>query len=231
MFLFFGAGEWVVRVLLPYRILNLAEKYNAWQLGILQSLKLLIQNPIMSLFWGIFMKDREPLRGASHSEQTDHIQDSIPPVSSTHASTRNDERVSMSPRAEAEVIFREQHSTQTQPAAPEKEASSVDLGEYKRLKEQVRMLSEKIASVTKERNDFRQENSRLRQSLKELQELREKEEHRREQKRKAQARYRQKNRDKYYDYHKAYMQEYRANQKDQEPNPAADVDNSKRSSN
>jgi len=137
----------------------------------------------------------------------------------------------MSPRAEAEVIFREQHSTQTQPAAPEKEASSVDLGEYKRLKEQVRMLSEKIASVTKERNDFRQENSRLRESLKELRELREKEEHRREQKRKAQARYRQKNRDEYNDYHKTYMKEYRAGRKDQEPKSEAHTDTPKRISN
>ena len=177
------------------------------------------------------MKDRERLRGASHSEQIDYIQDSKPPVSSTHASTRNDEQVSMSPRAEAEVFDREQHSSQTQPAAPERKASSVDIWEYRRLKEQVSTLTEKIASVTKERNDFQEENSQLRESLKELRELREKEEHRKEQKRKAQARYRQKNRDKYYDYHKTYMQEYRANQRDQEPKSEAHTDTPKRTSN
>jgi regulator of replication initiation timing len=185
----------------------------------------------MSLFWGNFMKDRERSRGASHSEQADRIQDSIPLVSSTHASTRNDERVSMSPRAEAEVIFRKQHSTQTQPATPEREASSVDLREFRRLKNEVLTLTKKVDSLTQERNDFREENSQLRESLKELRELKEKEDHRREQKRKAQARYREKNRDKYYDYHKTYMQEYRANRRDQEPKPEADIDNSKRSSN
>jgi regulator of replication initiation timing len=133
---------------------------------------------------GTIMGEKERPTGANHNEQADRIQDSTAPVSSTHASTRNDERVSMSPRAEAEVFNREQHSSQTQPAAPEREASSVDLGEYRRLKDQVRTLTEKIATLTKERNDFREENSQLRESLKELQELKEKEEQRKEQQRK-----------------------------------------------
>ena len=123
------------------------------------------------------MKDWERLKGASHSEQADRIQDSKPPVSSAHASTRNDERVSMSPHAETEVFVPEQHSSQTQSAALEREASSVDIWEYKRLKEQVRAL-------TVERNELREENSQLRESLNELQELREKEEQRKEQQRK-----------------------------------------------
>ena len=123
------------------------------------------------------MGEKERPSGANHSEQAESIQDSIPPVSSTHASTRNDERVSMSPHAEAEVFDREQHSTQTQPTTIERDASSVDIGEYRRLKEQVRAL-------TVERNELREENSQLRESLKELRELREKEEHRKEQQRK-----------------------------------------------
>jgi regulator of replication initiation timing len=130
------------------------------------------------------MGEKERPRSVNHSERADHIQDSEPPVSSTYAKTGKDERVSMSPRAEAEVFDREKHSSQTQPAAPEREASSVDLSEYRRLKDQVRSLTEKIITLTQERNDFREENSRLRESLKELQELKEKEEQRKEQQRK-----------------------------------------------
>jgi len=152
------------------------------------------------------MGEKEHPTGASHSEQAERIQDSKPPVSSTHASTRNDERVFMRPHAETEVFDREQHSSQTQPAAPEREASSVDLGEYKRLKDQVRTLTEKIAFLTKERNDFREENSRLRA---ENQEFREKVERRKEQNKEAAARRREKNRAQY----NAYERERRRSQK------------------
>ena len=152
------------------------------------------------------MKDRERLRGASHSEQIDHIQDSKPPVSSTHASTRNDEQVSMSPRAEAKVFDREQHSPQTQPAAPDRKASSVDIWEYRRLKEQVRALTE-------ERNELREENSRLRQLLNELQEIRDKEERRKEKDRQRMAKYREANREEYNARQAKLMRERYAKQK------------------
>jgi hypothetical protein len=79
-------------------------------------------------FGGTTMGEKERPSGANHSEQADRIQDSMPPVSLTREPTRNDERVSMSPHAETEVFVPEQHSSQTQPAALEREVSSVDLG-------------------------------------------------------------------------------------------------------
>jgi regulator of replication initiation timing len=164
----------------------------------------------MSLFWGDFMKDRERPSDANHTEQADRIHDSLPPVSSAHASTRNDERVSMRPRAETEVFEREQHSSQTQPAAPEREASSVDIWEYKRLKEQVRTLTEKIASLTKERNDLRDENQELQTENKEL---REEVEGRKEQNRQAKQQWRQKNPEESKRYQREYMRQYRAKKK------------------
>jgi|SRR5215211_7767299 len=137
------------------------------------------------------MGEKERLRGANHNEQLDRIQDSKPPVSLTREPRRNDERVSMSPHAETEVFVREQYSTsQTQSAPPEREVSSVDIGEYRRLKEQVRAL-------TVERNELREENSQLRG---ENQELRDKVERRKEQNKEAAARRREKNRSQYNTY-------------------------------
>ena len=165
------------------------------------------------------MKDRERPRGANHSEQADRIQDSKPPVSLARASTRNDERVSMSPHAETEVFVREQHSSQTQPATTERDASSVDIGEYRRLREQVRAL-------TVERNELREENSQLRDSLREFQELKEKEEQRSKQNTEATARWREKHPEKDKVYKREYMREYmrkrRAEQKKQAESATTD---------
>jgi chromosome segregation ATPase len=157
-------------------------------------------------FGGTTMGEKERPSGANHSEQADRIQDSMPPVSLTREPTRNDERVSMSPHAETEVFVPEQHSSQTQPAALEREVSSVDLGEYRRLRDQVRTLTEKIASLTEERNELREENHELQA---ENQELREKVERRKEQNKEAAARRREKNRPQY----NAYERERRRSKK------------------
>ena len=156
------------------------------------------------------MGEKERPRNANHSEQLERIQDSEPPVSSTHASRRFGERVSMSPRAEAEVIDREQHSTsQPQPAAPEREASSVDLRKYRRLKNENDNLTEEV-------NDLRYEITQLRA---EIQELKEKEEKRSKQNTEATARWREKHPEKDKEYKREYMREYmrkrRAEQKKQ----------------
>src|SRR5688572_14750949 len=141
------------------------------------------------------MREKERPRGANHSEKAARIQESTALVSSDHAATRNDKRVSMSPHAEADVFVREQHSSQTQPVAPEREASSVDLGEYKGLKEQVHNLTE-------ERDDLLEENSQLRA---ENQELREKVERHLQQARDSYARQRQQNPDEYKLKRRNYM--------------------------
>ena len=150
------------------------------------------------------MGEKERPRNANHSEQLERIQDSEPPVSSTHASRRFGERVSMSPRAEAEVIDREQHSTsQTQPAAPEREASSVDLRKYRRLKNENDNLTEEV-------NDLRYEITQLRA---EIQELKEQEEQRKKQNRKAYERYVQKDPEAYRAKKREEMRQRRAAQK------------------
>ena len=149
------------------------------------------------------MGEKERPTGANHSEQADRIQDSMPPVSSAHASTRNDERVFMRPHAETEVFVREQHSSQTQSAAPEREASSVDLREYRRLKNENDNLTEEV-------NDLRYEITQLRA---EIQELKEQEEQRKKQNRKAYERYVQKDPEAYRAKKREEMRQRRAAQK------------------
>jgi hypothetical protein len=92
----------------------------------------------------------------------------------------------------AEALKHEQlPAPETHRALPERQASSIDFQEYKRLKDNYPKLVEKNERLIEENNELWAENTRLNDALKELQELKEKEERRKELQRQRAAKWRE----------------------------------------
>jgi hypothetical protein len=102
------------------------------------------------------------------------------------------EHVLLSGAGGAEALKHEQlPAPETHRALPERQASSIDFQEYKRLKDNYPKLVEKNERLIEENNKLWAENTRLNDALKELQELKENDERRKELQRQRAAKWRE----------------------------------------
>ena len=126
------------------------------------------------------------------------------------------EHVLLSRAGGAEALKQEQlPAPETHRALPERQASSIDFQEYKRLKDNYPKLVEKNERLIEENNELWAENTRLNEELKALQEYKKKAEEYTEQNRRSSLKWQQEHRKEYNEYKKEYMKEYRKRKKQQ----------------